>query len=268
LLNNYVRPDPTLVFYKGGTMRLAKYLAHAGLASRRKAEELIACGQVRVNGQLVEKPAFTVDPQTDCIEVNGTPVNLEAKQYILLYKPSGYLSTVTDPFGRPTVMDLIGDIGRRLYPVGRLDFDTEGLLLLTNDGEFTNKMIHPRHQVAKRYQAIVKGRVLPSELKRLEKGIELEDGWTSPAKALLVRSGPNESTVEIEIHEGRKRQVKRMFQAIGHPVIHLVRTGFGILDLTNLTIGQYRHLTHDEVNQLLALADGQAEINDNGGGRS
>lgn len=250
---------------KGGTMRLAKYLAHAGLASRRKAEELISSGQVRVNGKLIETPAFVVDPLADRIEVNGTLIKPEAKQYILLYKPAGYLSTVTDPFSRPTVLDLIGNTGQRLYPVGRLDFDTEGLLLLTNDGEFTNKMTHPRHQVIKRYRAIVKGEVQPSELKPLEKGVELDDGWTSPAKVLMVMSGTNQSTVEIEIHEGRKRQVKRMFQAIGYPVIHLVRTGFGILDLNNLTVGQYRHLTHDEVDQLLALADGWAGTNNNGG---
>ncbi|HAA09125.1 MAG: pseudouridine synthase [Syntrophomonadaceae bacterium] len=245
-------------------MRLAKYLAHAGMASRRKAEELITSGQVTVNDTLVEQLAFLVNPHTDCVKVNGKPVNLEPKQYILLYKPAGYLSSVTDPFGRPTVMDLIRDTSDRLYPVGRLDFDTEGLLLLTNDGDFTNKMIHPRHQVTKRYRAVVKGRVQPGELKHLEKGVELDDGWTSPARVWLIQSGKNESTVDIEIREGRKRQVKRMFQAIGHPVLHLVRTGFGSLDLSDLAIGQYRYLTLDEVEQLLSLAGSQAD-NDNGG---
>jgi pseudouridine synthase len=241
------------------TMRLAKYLAHAGLASRRKAEELIVGGQVRVNGKLITTPAFVVDPLADYVEVNRIPITPEAKQYILLYKPAGYLSTVTDPFGRPTVLDLIGEDRQRLYPVGRLDFDTEGLLLLTNDGDFTNQMIHPRHMVPKRYQAIVQGKIQPSELKRLEKGVELDDGWTSPARAQIIMSGVNETTVEIEIHEGRKRQVKRMFQAIDHPVIHLVRTGFGNLNLNKLVIGQHRHLTQEEVGQLLALATGQSE---------
>jgi len=248
-------------------VRLAKYLAHAGVASRRKAEELIVNGQVRVNDKLVTTPAFEVDPMSDYIEVDKTPITPETKQYILLYKPAGYLSTVTDPFDRPTVMDLISDNRQRLYPVGRLDFDTEGLLLLTNDGDFTNQMIHPRHMVSKRYQAIVKGKVRPSQLKRLETGIELDDGWTAPARAKIIMSSANETTVEIEIHEGRKHQVKRMFQAIGHPVLHLVRTGFGSLNLDNLRIGQYRYLTQDEVEQLLALAT-EPSKNDYGGDNS
>ena len=172
------------------------------------------------------------------------------------------MSTVTDPFGRPTVLDLIGDIGQRLYPVGRLDFDTEGLLLLSNDGDFTNKMIHPRHNVPKRYVARVTGRVKPKELGQLARGVELEDGRTAPAQVKLIEYDGNESRVEIEIHEGRKRQVKRMFEAIGHPVVHLVRTGFGHLTLGNLAVGEYRHLTPEEVRQLLALATGQAKIDD------
>jgi len=246
-------------------MRLAKYIAHAGVASRRKAEEMISQGQVRVNGRLIDTPAFEVDPETDQVEINGLIINPEAKQYIMLNKPAGYLSTVTDPFGRPTVIDLIGDIGQRLYPVGRLDFDTEGLLLLTNDGDFTNRMIHPRHKVPKRYLARVTGRIRSGELEKLARGIELEDGWTAPARVKLRKYGNNESLVEIEIHEGRKRQVKRMFEAVGHPVVHLVRTGFGSLTLGNLAVGEYRHLSPEEVRQLLAMADGQLKTRDDGG---
>lgn len=239
-------------------MRLAKYIAHAGIASRRKAEEIICQGQVRVNGRLVDTPAFEIDPAVDQVEINGILIAPEAKQYIMLNKPAGYLSTVKDPFGRPTVMDLIADKGQRLYPVGRLDFDTEGLLLLSNDGEFTNQMIHPRHKVPKRYEARVIGRVQPGELEQLARGVELSDGRTSPARVKIIKSKHNETVVEIEIHEGRKRQVKRMFQAIGHPVIHLVRTGFGSLTLGNLAVGEYRHLTHEEVKQLLDLASGHS----------
>lgn len=246
-------------------MRLAKYIAHAGIASRRKAEELICRGQVRVNGKLIDTPAFEIDPAVDEIEINGTVITPESKQYIMLYKPAGYLSTAADPFGRPTVMDLIAEAGQRLYPVGRLDFDTEGLLLLSNDGDFTNQMIHPRHKVPKRYEATVTGRVQPDQLERLARGVKLEDGWTAPARVKIIKFNHNESVVEIEIHEGRKRQVKRMFQAVGHPVVHLIRTGFGSLTLGNLAVGEYRHLTPEEVNQLLALAAGQAEISNNGG---
>ncbi len=246
-------------------MRLAKYIAHAGVASRRKAEEMISQGQVRVNGRLIDTPAFEVDPANDQVEINGILLYPEARQYILLNKPAGYLSTVTDPFGRPTVMDLIGDIGQRLYPVGRLDFDTEGLLLLSNDGDFTNQMLHPRHKVPKRYEARVRGRVEPAELEQLARGVELDDGWTAPARVELIKYGPNETLVEIEIHEGRKRQVKRMFEAIGHPVIHLVRTGFGNLNLGNMAVGEYRFLTSEEVNQLLALAAGLSKTTDSEG---
>lgn len=235
-------------------MRLAKYLAQAGLASRRKAEELISSGMVRVNGELVKTPAFIVDPCLDSVEVNGVLIEAESKQYIILNKPAGYLSTVTDPFGRPTVIDLIPDAGQRLYPVGRLDFDTEGLLLLTNDGEFTNRMIHPRHGVSKSYEVRIKGKIKPAQIKQLEKGIQLEDGWTAPAKVQVIQADKEQSTVEIIIHEGRKRQVKRMFQAIGHPVLKLKRTGFGCLVLGNLELGEYRHLTSAEVGKLLEMS--------------
>lgn len=235
-------------------MRLAKYIAQTGQASRRKAEDLIRQGFVKVNGTTVKTPAFFVDPEVDRVEVSGTPVQEEDKLYVLLYKPAGYLATVADPFGRPTVMDLLKITDKRLYPVGRLDFDTEGLLLLTNDGAFTNQMIHPRHGVLKTYEALVQGRVLPSELEQLKNGIELEDGPTAPARARILRTGRHDSTVELKIHQGRKRQVKRMFQAIGHPVIYLKRTGFGFLTLKNLQPGKYRLLTPQEVAGLLKLA--------------
>lgn len=240
-------------------MRLAKYLAHAGIASRRKAETLIAEGRIKVNGEPVLEQGFMIKPG-DQVEFDGQYLHSEAKIYILLNKPAGYLSTVLDPQGRPTVIELLGDIAERIYPVGRLDFDTEGLLILSNDGDFNNKMIHPRYQIGKKYQAWVEGRIENHSLRQLEQGVNLDDGPTSPAKVRVLQRKSDMTLLELEIHEGRKRQVKRMCLAVGHKVINLKRSSFAFLDLQGVDSGKYRHLTMNEIEQLMSLA---ANVNTN-----
>lgn len=231
-------------------MRLAKYLAEAGVASRRKAEELIMQGRVKINGLVVKEKGCTINPGVDRVEFDGRIISREEKVYILLNKPAGYISSVFDPQGRPTVMELLKDIKLRIYPVGRLDFDTEGLLLLSNDGDFTNLMIHPRYEINKTYQALVKGKPDKKSLQILQEGIQLEDGITAPARVNILKALQDKTLLEIEIHEGRKRQVKRMCLAIGHPVISLKRTTFGFLKLQGVAPGKYRFLTPSEVNRL------------------
>lgn len=231
-------------------MRLAKYLAEAGIASRRKAEEFIVQGRVRVNGLRVEEKGYIINPNLDRVEFDGRIISREEKIYILMNKPAGYISSVSDPQGRPTVMDLLQDIKLRVYPVGRLDFDTEGLLLFSNDGDFTNLMIHPRYKITKTYQALVKGKPDKKSLQMLRKGIQLEDGLTAPAQANILETYKDKALLEIKIHEGRKRQIKRMCLAIGHPVISLKRTAFGFLKLQGVALGKYRFLTPEEINRL------------------
>jgi len=235
-------------------LRLAKYLAQAGIASRRQAEEFILQGRVKVNGIMVKEVATGVDPRYDHIEFDGCLVAVEQSIYILLNKPSGYICAVIDPHGRPTVMDLVGEIKERVYPVGRLDYDTEGLLLLSNDGQFTNCMIHPRFKIDKSYRAWVSGRIEASDLKRLRQGVELEEGMTAPAQVKIIKQDMDSAVIELIIHEGRKRQIKRMFSAIGHPVIRLQRIAFAFLTLEGVETGHYRLLRPDEVAGLLALA--------------
>jgi len=229
---------------------LAKYLAEAGVASRRKAEELIMQGRVKINGLVVKEKGCTINPDVDRVEFDGRIISREEKVYILLNKPAGYISSVFDPQGRPTVMELLKDIKLRIYPVGRLDFDTEGLLLLSNDGDFTNLMIHPRYEINKTYQALVKGKPDKKSLQILQEGIQLEDGITAPARVNILKTFQDRTLLEIEIHEGRKRQVKRMCLAVGHPVISLKRTTFGSLKLQGVAPGKYRFLTPSEVNRL------------------
>lgn len=235
-------------------MRLAKYLADAGVASRRKAEQLIADGRISVNGVLVTEVGLVINPDLDLVEFDGEKLEPQNKVYLILNKPVGYLSTTYDPQGRPTVMDLLKGIQGRLYPVGRLDLDTSGLLLLSNDGAFTNKMIHPRYHVDKKYQAWVKGHLSENALRQLTKGIELDDGLTSPAAVKVLQLNPQSTLIEMVIHEGRKRQVKRMLAAVGFPVISLRRTALAFLVLGNLKEGEYRRLHPREVKGLLDLA--------------
>lgn len=228
--------------------RLQKILAQAGIASRRKAEELIREGKVRVDGMVVTEMGVRVDPATQKIECNGRPVfSLEKKVYILLHKPAGFLSTVRDPQGRPIVTDLLPNIKERIYPVGRLDLDTEGALLLTNDGELAQAVLHPSREVKKTYVAKIKGRPGSKKLAALSRGIELEGKKTWPAEITVLSSEKQTTTIQIVIHEGRKRQVRKMFEAVGHPVLQLKRIAYGQLALGELKPGKYRFLPPGDI---------------------
>ncbi len=234
-------------------VRLHKFIAAAGLASRRAAEKMIDAGRIKVNGETITTAGFTIDPQADSVELDNNPIQAKTvKQYILLYKPKGILTTVSDPFGRRTVMELLPR--QDIFPVGRLDLDTEGLLLLTDDGELTYRLTHPRFKVKKKYRACVKG--IPSEekLKPLREGVTLEEGTLAPAEVNMIEQHGRNSVLFITIHEGKKRQVKRMCSAIGHPVISLKRVEFAFLTLKGLKPGEWRALTAEEVNKLLHLA--------------
>jgi pseudouridine synthase len=228
-------------------------MAQAGLASRRHSEELIQAGRVTVNGRVVTELGTKVVPNRDIVEVDGRPLGkAEEFVYILLNKPKGYVTTLYDPQGRPKVTDLLGeDVAQRVYPVGRLDYDTEGLLLLTNDGQMANMLMHPAREIKKTYIAKVRGVPGPAKIRALEEGIELDDGPTAPAEVkLIAANGPNAATLSIRIHEGRNRQVRRMCEAVGHEVIHLKRTTLGPLHLRDLTPGQWRELTERELKDL------------------
>lgn len=234
--------------------RLHKFLAAAGIASRRASEVLIAEGRVKVNGRVVTKPGAKVDSKRDSIEVDGKTVKEKEKPvYLLLYKPVGVVSTVKDPAGRPTVMGLVSGVKKRIYPVGRLDFDTSGLLLMTNDGALTHVLIHPSKEVPKTYRALVKGVPSRTTLFTLSKGVELEDGKTSPAKLSVLETTAGKTLIDITIHEGKNRQVRRMFEAVGHPVISLKRTSFGFLTLGKMRPGEWRYLTAEEIKKLKGI---------------
>jgi len=234
--------------------RLQKRLARAGVASRRRAEEFILAGRVKVNGEVIRELGVKADPDRDLIEVNGKRLRIEEKKiYVLLYKPRGYVTTARDPQGRPTVLDLLPDIKTRVFPVGRLDYDTEGLLLLTNDGQLTFALTHPRHKVPKTYLALVEGIPGEAKLQELRQGVPLEDGLTAPALVRLAGKEGRRAWLEITIHEGRNRQVRRMCEYIGHPVIHLKRTSLAFLNLKGLHKGQYRFLTGEEIRKLKQL---------------
>jgi len=235
--------------------RLQKVIAHAGIASRRKAEQLIQDGKVKVNGKVVRELGIKVSDQ-DEIEVNGVPIEKEEPVYFMLYKPRGVISSVKDDKGRKVVTEYLEEVDKRVYPIGRLDYDTSGLLLLTNDGEFANLLMHPRYQVEKMYIAKVKGIPSKTELKQLERGVMLEDGMTAPAKVKLKSLDKKKKTsiIEITIHEGRNRQVRRMFEKIGHPVLKLKRERYAFLDLRGLNPGDVRELSPHEVKQLRTLA--------------
>lgn len=232
--------------------RLQKALAAAGVGSRRKCEDLIAAGRVKVNGAVVTAMGIKVGPQ-DVLEVDGQPVSRrEPLVYYLLNKPVGYVSTVTDTHNRPKVVDLVPKYPR-VYPVGRLDLDTEGLLLLTNDGNLTHGLLHPSAEVNKVYRVVAAGAVEDKAIKQLAEGVELEEGRTSPAEVKLIQRQERKTVLEITIHEGRKRQVKRMLQAAGHRVVYLERTGFAFLTLTGLKRGKYRPLSSQEIKGLKNL---------------
>jgi len=233
--------------------RLQKILAAAGLSSRREAERWIAAGRVSVNG-IVAALGDSADPAVDRILVDGRPLRIaEQKYYLLLNKPVGYVTTRNDPEGRPIVTDLVKDVPARLHPVGRLDLTTEGLLLLTNDGELTNRLAHPRHEVDKVYLVRVRGVLSATARRQLEEGVLLEDGLTAPAQLKNVRVSGNHTWFEITIHEGRNRQVRRMCEAVGCPVSRLKRIRLAFLSLGSLPAGRYRALTAEEVARLKKL---------------
>jgi len=231
-------------------MRLAKYLAHAGVASRRAAEDVIAAGRVRVDGATVTDPARDV-LEGARVEVDGRVLRgAEQRVVYALHKPLGVVSTARDTHGRETVVSLVPARGLRLYPIGRLDADSSGLILLSNDGELANRLTHPRFEVPKTYLAtLARGPVSDSALRRLREGVELEDGVTAPARVRRRGAGK----IEITIHEGRKRQVRRMCEAVGHPVRALERVAFGPLRLGSLAPGEHRRLRAAEVERLRAL---------------
>lgn len=233
-------------------MRLQKFLADAGIASRRKAEELIAAGRVEVNGQTVREMGFIIDPQKDEVKYLNTVVQPKRKRiYIMLNKPAGCVSTCHDENGRKTVMQYVRDVKERLYPVGRLDFTTEGLLLMTNDGTLTNALTHPKHNVPKKYLAVIDSEITEEELERIMKGVVLDDGYkTAPCVLKLLSSAPKRSEVLCVITEGKNRQVRRMFDAIEKNVCYLKRVAVGDIKLGNLKKGTYRMLTEDEVSYL------------------
>ena len=228
--------------------RLQKLIAQAGICSRRAAEDLISAGRVSVDGKIVRELGAKADPSRNKIRVDGKLLRFNAEKiYLLMNKPRGYVSTAHDDRGRKTVLDLLGEnFSERIWPVGRLDLNSEGLLLLTNDGDLTNALIHPRYEVEKTYRAKILGDVTEEKLDKLRAGIELDDGLTAPATIFLLE----ENLVEITIREGRNRQVRRMFAAIGCDVKRLRRVKFAGLTLENLKVGSFRELTADEVTAL------------------
>ena len=228
-------------------MRLNKYLAAAGFGARRKVEELIKAGKVSVNGTSVTDLATQVDPDKDIIHVEGQEARIEKKVYVLLNKPPGYITTAADERGRKTVLDLV-KVNERIFPVGRLDKDSRGLLLLTNDGDLSAKLLHPRHETPKVYIVKADSKLRENELAEFAEGLDIESGKTAPAKIKPVDSGP---TYEVILKEGRKRQIRLMFAALGHEVRNLKRTRIGSLELGNVQEGEWRYLRQDEVKRLL-----------------
>ncbi|CAA9391388.1 pseudouridine synthase [uncultured Nocardioides sp.] len=242
-----------------GLVRLQKLLAQAGVASRRKCEELMLDGLVEVDGEVVTRLGTKVDPRTAVIRVDGRRLPpMSAHVYLVLNKPRGVVSTMSDPEGRPTLADLVADRPERLFHVGRLDTDTSGLILLTNDGDFAHRMAHPSHEVDKTYVAEVEGEVSRATLQLLRDGVTLDDGPVQVSVAKLVEAGRGaargRSIVELVIHEGRNRIVRRLLEQVGHPVRRLTRTRFGPVDLTGLRPGELRHLATDELGALLDSA--------------
>jgi len=244
-----------------GEERLQKLIARAGVASRRAAEELIRQGRVVVNGHTITELGFKADPVRDAIVVEGHPLKMPSgpANVVLLHKPKGVMTTKNDPEGRPTIMQLLPKKYAHLHPVGRLDYDTSGVLLLTDDGSLTQLLTHPSHGVSKVYRARVRGHVAPDALKRLESGVRLEDGKTAPCKARVRAQTEQNSLVEITLREGRNRQVRRMLEAVGHPALALRRVRFGNCDLEGLLPGAHRLLLPGEVHQLRKLAEKPVE---------
>jgi pseudouridine synthase len=235
-------------------MRLQKHLAECGVDSRRACEALIAAGRVAVNGVVAELGG-TVDPEQDEVTLDGHPVTRNEKVYVVLNKPAGYVTTAQDEFGRKNVLDCVKGVKARVFPVGRLDMDVEGVLLLTNDGELAHRLLHPRYGVEKVYYASVRGCVSPASVRKLEAGVLLEDGLSAPAKASVIATEGNSTRLRLTLREGRKREVKRMCEAVGHPVKRLKRVMFGPLTADGLRPGEWRYLSDKEIGALRAGRD-------------
>lgn len=234
--------------------RLQKVLSRLGVTSRRKAEDMIVEGRVSVNGKIVNSLGSKVVLGRDLIAVDGRELKDQPpERYIILNKPAGWICSLEDEKGRRTVIDLLDGVEERVYPVGRLDYATSGLLLLTNDGELMNGLLHPSHEVEKAYVAKISGTLEPGQLLKLRQGLELEDGLTAPAKAKVLKTDASGTLVEIIIHEGRNRQVRRMLQALGHTPLYLSRSRFGCLNLEGLPLSKWRYLTPAEVDKLKKL---------------
>ncbi len=242
--------------------RLQKILAKAGIASRRHAEQLILEGEVQVNGLVVSVLGTKADPDKDFIKVKGKRLLPEqGKVYLLLNKPKGCITSLSDPEGRQTVMDLIPDVKARVCPVGRLDYDTEGLLLLTNDGDLANALMHPRLQVEKTYWAKVRGHLPARDLKRVNRGgIPLPKGKTAPCRARVIRQTEQNDWLELVLHEGKKREIRYMMELLGHPVVKLKRVAYAFLKINKLATGQHRYLTEFEVAKLKSRVSSPAEM--------
>ena len=237
-------------------MRLEKYIATSGIASRRSVKKSIRDGAVTVNGESILVPGHPIEEGVDVVEFEGKQVEPLAEcTYLMLNKPAGYLTTRRDERGRPTVMDLVADLPDTIYPVGRLDLETEGLLLFTNDGDFAYRLLHPSYEVEKTYLAWVKGVLRDDAIQRLRQGITIPSGTTAPAKIKRLTKNKDDTSTKFEvvIHEGKKRQVRLMFKAVGHPVIRLKRTRIGNLGLGTLPLGQYRLLTPEEISKLMVV---------------
>lgn len=240
--------------------RLQKILSRAGVTSRRAAETMIVDGRISVNGQIVTELGTKADPETDLIKVDGKPVVISKKRvYLLLNKPAGYVTTLADPGGRPVITELVKAIPERLFPVGRLDFNTEGLLLLTNDGEWANRLAHPSHEVEKEYLVKIRGSLTADRIAQLVNGIKLDDGWTAPAKVDIIRVLEKNVWFTITIHEGRYRQVRRMCEALELPLVKLKRVRYGNILLGELKSGEYRLLDPAEVKILAGSGGGQGK---------
>ena len=234
-------------------MRLNKYIAAAGICSRRKADELIANGNVRINGAVMKEMGYNV-ADGDTVQVNGRTISAASKKvYVAVNKPLGYITSMDDDRDRATVAELVADIPERLFPVGRLDYNTTGLLIMTNDGDLAYTLTHPKHEVWKTYIATVSGIISDNRIARLRKGVDIGGFVTSPAKVRVIKQMPRHAVVEISIHEGKNRQVRKMFAAVGNKVQELERVSIGDIRLGRLTSGHYRKLTREEIEYLRSL---------------
>jgi len=236
------------------TQRINRILSEAGLASRRKADELISSGRVMLNGKILRELGVKAEWGKDSIRLDGREIpGPEEKIYLILNKPFGYVCTLSDPQGRPIVTDLLKDVPQRIYPVGRLDFDSMGLLLLTNDGDFSFQLTHPKYHIPRTYKVTVNGLVMEKDINAIKAGMELEDGFISASSAALIGRQGEKSIVRITITQGRNRIIRRMIEALGYSVVHLVRIGFGSLELGDLKVGKYRGLDPEEIKELMEM---------------